>query len=207
MFGYITKEEDGSDWLWYQLGPANLAVSADKGTGHVTLHWKGGTDVNRLGAFFEYAARRVCTGNYRNHVSFMTREGPREFDDAPPGAFARIPNELIAMSGFVQFECLSTEPSSNPNDRRDPLIAVYANLDRHASSLQDLQESVGIYLPYDALFPGQSGGSGEQRTDPELAHEIAQVVASSWSPVFPEGRKYDQGLVLRRLEEAAQDLR
>jgi hypothetical protein len=204
MFGYETKDEDGSNWFWYRLDPAYLAVSPNKETGHLTLHWKGCTDVNRLGAFYEGAAKRICTGNYRNHVSFMTREGVRQFP--PSEALTRIPSELISEAGFVQFECLSTEPSSNPDNREEPLLIVYANLDRHATSLQDLQECIGVYLPYDALFPWRLRGRKEQRTDPQLAREIAQVVAATWSPFFPEGHRYNADLVLKRLDEVAVDL-
>jgi hypothetical protein len=192
MAAYVRRSEaDGSKWFYYQMEPSDLAVYA----GHefdkrVTLQWKGGLEVNRLASFFEQAASHVCGAwKYRSHVSFVTDDGLKEFDPNP-GEIAPIPDWLTSQSGFVQFECLPTERASEGGAGHLPVVLVYANLDQEASSVDDLQQLIGIDLPRDALD--------------SLEPEIARIIASTSSKFFPEGR--NEELVRRNLKEVKSDL-
>lgn len=188
MAAYDRKEADGSRWFYYRMDPSDLAVHADR-DGRVTLLWKGGLDVNNLAGFFERAAKSLCGGNCRYHLSFATDDGLKEYD-LRPGEVEPLPGWLTGNSGFVQFECLQAEDFRAPG-QREPIILVYAYLDSRASNIDDLQQSIGVDLP--------------QRGLDELEREIARIITSSSSEFFGE-RRYSEELVVRNLREVQGDL-
>jgi hypothetical protein len=185
----VTGSADGTKWFWYKLDPAQLGVHVGRTEG-MTLVWKGCTDINHLGKFFEKAASQVCASPSRHYrVWFMTHDGPKPFNPLP-GKITPIPGELISQSGFIQFDCLPTPPASD-DDPGNPVFSVFANLDHAASNLEDLQEAVGVYLQSTNL--------------PVLTEDIVEVVSSLRSDYFPPGRSYNPGAVLATLNAVRVD--
>jgi hypothetical protein len=185
----VSKAADGSSWLWYGLEPADLGVHVTNGAG-ITLLWKGGADINRLGSFFERAASQASFAGPRYYRTwFMTDSGPIPLD-RPTGKVVPVPGELLSTSGFVQFECLPTPPTS-PEDVGEPIFSVFSNLDQSATSLSDLQESVGVYLKPDDL--------------PVVSEDLAVVVASISSRFFRSEQRYEVGAVLETLQSVQKD--
>jgi hypothetical protein len=171
------------------MAPSDLAVHADRNEvgDRLTLHWKGTNDVNRLGSFFEKAAGILCAGKCRYHVSFVTTDGLKEFEPSP-GHVVPIPAELTSTAGFIQFECI---PLDSSHDLNLPIIVVYANLDQHASNIDNLQQSIGIFIPRAMLG--------------ELNSDIAHIISTSTSTFF-KGQQYREDHVHRSLSEIRSDL-
>ena len=188
MPAYDRKEADGTRWFYYSMEPADLAVHPEL-SGRVTLAWKGGLEVDMLASFFETAARNLCGEKCRYHLSFATVDGLKEFD-LHPGEVRPIPAWLVQDSSFLQFECLQSEDFRGPG-QREPIVLVYAYLDKHASSIEDLQQSIGVDLPQRGLDP--------------LQKDLAQIITSSSSQFFGD-RRYEEKQVVRNLKEVQGDL-
>jgi hypothetical protein len=180
MVAYVTESAAGR-WFWYTLDPADLAVNPDEDIeGGLTILWRGGTETDRLKTFFEFAASEVCRFQQPHYrASFMTREGPHSI------GFSRGDPLLLPHESFVKFDCFQVRPERN-DDGMMPVFTVFANRDREAKSLEDLQESVGVSLKSTDL--------------PTLQKSIAEVVAASFSPFFPGHRGYDYAAVMGILD-------
>jgi hypothetical protein len=182
-----------STWYWYQLDPADFAVQAgaSEDTG-VSLIWKGGVEVNRLGECFKSCARKIgfqAESDYR--VWMMMPDGSRHFDivaeDIPS-----IPPELINQMSYIRFELwpVGTRPSIEEAGRK-PVFAMWSNLDENAERLDELQQCVGIRVLPDHLFP--------------IEEELSGVVNEISSRYFPPG-SYKREAVLERLQRVRSEL-
>jgi hypothetical protein len=192
MFGRMTRSEGGT-WLHYSVGAAELtAYLPARKTSRLTVMWKGGAPFATLGAFFEHAADRVCSGQPRTvHVHLVTNDGPREFE-APqlPPPPAVLPDDVQ----FVRIECRtgSLGPSAYEGVRSDPDLVVWANLDSKADNLDNLQQSVGIQMRLEDL--------------PELEKEIASAVAATTIRFLPPGQGYEREAALAQLQLLHRDI-
>jgi hypothetical protein len=187
MVAYVTQTAAGP-WFWYKLDPADLAVNLDPEIeGGLTILWRGGTGLDRLKGFFEMAAGEVCRSEGRHYrASFMTKEGPQSLN------FYAGQNLPIPEDCFVKFECFAAEPTSSERTT-PPVFTVFANRDRGATSLDDLQESVGVSLKSTDL--------------PLLQKPIAELVTGTASPFFHEHKAYDFSMVLEKLGEIQSETR
>ena len=164
MFGSVTPTPSGI-WFRYPFDDMRLtAYSAEPGVSGFTVLWKGATDIDLLGAFFEHAAGRVQAGPPVDHmVWIVTSEGPRPFE-VPH--VVPVPPALLSVAQFIRFEC---RPNTEAGD--SPLI-VWANLDQE---VDPGQESIGVYLrPQDLA---------------NLQNDISHIIASTMvSPATEKAR-------------------
>lgn len=188
MVEQITDAGDGK-WLWYKMDPADLAIHVGRTPEEgVSVTWQGQTRLDDLISFFEWAVDHISSphGYFRSWL--MTREGVHPFPSPPWD----IPRHMMLAAEYVRFERLLVPPRSD-DDTGYPTLAVFANMDRLATSREDTQESVGVYL----LQPGDL---------PSMSGRIAELVAVTSSRFFPSDQPYRLEMVRRRLSEADGDL-
>jgi hypothetical protein len=189
MAELVTPVSDGK-LLWYGLGPADLAVHAlSEPSRGITLSWKGEMEPADLRHSFENVAISVSKYHHDENRVWrawvVTDDGPQVMKDSED-------DYLISSSEFVQFESLPKAPTRD-DELGDPVVAVFSNQDRRASSPKEAQDSVGLFLKNaaDIVF---------------LRSEIASMVAQTKSRFFKDG-SYSRERVLKRLEEVSADLK
>lgn len=181
-------------WYWYQLDPADFAVQAghsDDAT--LCLIWKGGLEVNRLGECFRSCATKIgfrTAGGFR--IWMMTPDGAQHFDNVPANNLTKIPPELVEQVSYICFELwpAGVFPSSKDDDR-NPVFAMWLNLDDNAERLDELQQCVGVRVQTDHLF--------------QIEEEISAVVTEISSRYFLPG-SYKRNAVRRELNRVRSDL-
>jgi hypothetical protein len=174
-----------SIWYWYELDPADLAVEAGtpeaKG---LSLVWKGRVDVTQLGQFFASAVNTISpVHSARCRASFVTPEGPKNSDVNLEDVASVLP-KLIAEASYIRLEW-PLPPEGKP------ALTVWSNRDDKASSLDELQQCVGIRVMPDHL--------------PALEDGISSLVASMSVRPF-RNSMYQREAVLARLRQLRDDL-
>lgn len=174
-----------SKWYWYQLDPADLAVeaSAPEARG-LSMVWKGGVDIDRLGQFFVNAVKAISPDSSSNYRAWIaTPEGHKHFD-VELERVAPVPANLIAHASFVRFEW-------PPGPEKKPALTVWSNRDEEALSFGELQQCLGIQvMPHDLM---------------RLEDGISSIVESLECRFFPKGA-YKREAVLACLRQLRSNL-
>jgi hypothetical protein len=177
--------------LRYSLGPTALsAYLPTPGARRLTVSWQGSVDADVLETLFWRAAPLAGRGApSASRALLVTQDGLLEVTLAEGKG---LPVGLLGSATYVRLECLASPHGVLQPGDAEPEVAVWANLDPEADSLDDLQQSVGIDLRAGDLAA--------------LSEDIARTAAHTRSGFFPPGYANDFLAVLGRLGDLRADV-